>query len=64
MSTALDNIANSLKIPNNDYINTFCSQIEQEMMRIPSDLMEEFKDEVTELLLQKQKRMRSNRLNN
>jgi hypothetical protein len=64
MSTALDNIAKSLKTPNNDYINTFCAQIEQEMLRMPSDLMEEFKDEVTELLLQKRKRMRTKRLNN
>ncbi|CAH0562812.1 unnamed protein product [Brassicogethes aeneus] len=56
VSLALEQIATRIankenKAPNN--ISAFCHNLETEMIRMPSDIIEDFKDEITELLLKK-----------
>ncbi|XP_031346824.1 uncharacterized protein LOC116173470 [Photinus pyralis] len=58
-SSTLDMLQNnSCETKSDTYINTFCANMEQEMLKMPSNIMEDFKDEVTTLLLKTRRKIR------
>ncbi|KAF5280076.1 hypothetical protein FQA39_LY18160 [Lamprigera yunnana] len=64
ISTTLESIANSIKQPTNEYVHVFCHNLEQEMLKLPSTIMEELKDEITEIVLHKRRGLRQSKINN
>ncbi|KAF5276668.1 hypothetical protein FQA39_LY06472 [Lamprigera yunnana] len=64
ISTTLESIANNIKQPTNEYVHAFCHNLEQEMLKLPSMIMEELKDEITEIVLHKRRGLRQSKINN
>ncbi|KAK4885701.1 hypothetical protein RN001_001972 [Aquatica leii] len=62
--TTLESIANSIKQPTNEYVHAFCHNLEQEMLKLPSTIMEELKDGITEIVLHKRRGLCQSKINN
>ncbi|KAF5282370.1 hypothetical protein FQA39_LY17614 [Lamprigera yunnana] len=51
----------SVPPPPTNVVETFCRNLEQEMLEMPNDIREDFKDEVMELLINKRRLIRRNK---
>ncbi|KAF5288480.1 hypothetical protein FQA39_LY15409 [Lamprigera yunnana] len=58
VATALNE---SVPPPPTNVVETFCRNLEQEMLEMPNDTREDFKDEVMELLINKRRLIRRNK---
>ncbi|KAK9727550.1 Tc5 transposase DNA-binding domain [Popillia japonica] len=60
VSSALDTIAKNLAdTGTNEYVHSFCEHMEQEMLKMPEEIMENFKDDIMELLIKTRKQIRA-----